>query len=114
MGKPEDGLERALTVLITGDLKGDAMARLVSPEDFHAALFQLGVRPTPPSYEGDGQPPHPSVMQFYEKLGLYSAAEMGNLGLSRDHVLNSLTDMSAKTFYSNERSAQLMARLGLG
>jgi len=110
----EEGMERALTVLAPGALKGAAADRAVAPEDFHAALFQLGVRPTPPSYEGDGQPQHPSVMQFYEKLGLFSAAELSSLGLSREYLIGNLPEMSIRAFTDHERSALLMTRLGLG
>jgi hypothetical protein len=108
--KLEEGLERALMVLSPAGHSGGS----VSAEDFHAALFQLGVRPTPSSYEADGQPAHPSVVQLYEKLGLYNAQEMSNLGLPRRSVVKDLAEMSVSSFFQINDAKTLMDRFGIG
>jgi hypothetical protein len=67
----EDGLTRAVAVL------SPAAASATTPipvADLHAALLQLGARPTPPSLEGDGRPRHPSLSGFCKELGIDNTA----------------------------------------
>lgn len=93
----EDGLTRATAVL--GRTAGGSVSSQVPVAELHAALFQLGARPTPPSLEGDGRPRNPSLNGFCKELGLDNSS--------------SEASMSVKDFMANAQAKRLCERLGL-
>lgn len=93
----EDGLTRALALL---GPQGCTAATPVPVAELHAALLQLGARPTPPSLEGDGRPRHPSLSGFCKEIGVDNSS--GDAALS-------VTD-----FLKNPQAQKLCVRLGFG
>jgi adenylate kinase family enzyme len=92
----EDGLSRALALLGPSGCSNTTPVPVV---DLHAALLQFGARPTPPSFQGDGQPRFPSLDGFCKEIGIENGG--------RDAT------MTLKSFLSNAQALRLCTRLGL-
>jgi len=89
----DDGLSKAVSLLGPVGSAGSA----VPVAELHAAMLQLGARPTPPSKEGDGRPRLPSLEQLCEEADLDRNSSV------------SVADLA-----SNPRAMRLLARLGVG
>jgi hypothetical protein len=98
---PEDSLARVAAVMGSKvpPMAGQAVG--ASAADIHAALLQLGARPTPASLEGDGRPSYPSLEQLREELELASADGTGGTRLSMEELAG------------NSKVRSLLARFGL-
>lgn len=93
----EDGLNRALAVM---GPSGCNNTTPVPMAELHTVLLQFGARPTPPSFQGDGQPRLPSLDGFCKEIGIDSGRE-------RDAA------MTLKSFLANAQAQKLCIRLGL-
>jgi len=94
----EDGLSRAVAVL---GPSGSNLNTTLAVADLHALLLQLGARSTPPSFDGDGRPRHPSLAMFCEELGIESPL---------DTWVD--TTMTAKDFLGSAQAQKIVARYG--
>eukprot|EP00930_Biecheleria_cincta_P030071 TRINITY_DN20871_c0_g1_i1.p1 TRINITY_DN20871_c0_g1~~TRINITY_DN20871_c0_g1_i1.p1 ORF type:complete len:1954 (-),score=553.23 TRINITY_DN20871_c0_g1_i1:93-5921(-) len=63
----EDGLARA-TAVLAPEMPGPSGAGSVPAAAAHAAMLQLGARPTPSSNGGDARPAYPALQKFCEEL----------------------------------------------
>jgi len=93
----EDGLSRTLAVL---GPSGSTLSTPLPAADLHAVLLQLGARSTPPSFDGDGRPRHPSFSMFCEELGLEAQASWVDASLS------------VKDFLGSAQAQKMVARYG--
>lgn len=107
---PAEGLARATQVLQGGTPKSATHApesTRVPVQDFHAALLQLGARPTPPSADGDGRPSLPSLARLVDEL-------TPPLPEGATDSPPPIRELSVAEFFANPRAQALLARMGLG